>query len=78
MTVRNKYIIRGRISEHQFMQIIRYYSLDLEASKIAKLTKISRNSINRIVLGTQEQIAELCEEESLFKREIEGDESYFC
>ena len=77
MTVRNKYIIRGRISEHQFRQIIRYYSLDLEASKVAKLTGISRNSINRIVLGIRERIAELCEKESPFKGEIEVDESYF-
>lgn len=77
MTVRNKYIIRGRISEHQFRQIIRYYSLDLEASKIAKLTQISRNSMNRIVLAIRERIAEFCEAESPFKGEIEVDESYF-
>ena len=75
--MRNKYIIRGRISEQQFRQIMRYYSLDLEASKIAKLTGISRNSINRIVLGIRERIAELCEKESPFKGEIEVDESYF-
>ena len=75
--MRNRYIIRGRISEYQFRKIIRYYSLDLEASKIAKLAQISRNSMNRIVVGIRERIAEFCEAESPFKGEIEVDESYF-
>ena len=75
--MRNKYIFRGRISEHQFRQIIKYFALDLEASKIAILTKISRPSINRILLAIRERIAALCEDDSPCKGDIEVDESYF-
>ena len=75
--MRNKYIFRRRISEHQFRQIIKYFALDLEASKIAILTKISRPSINRILLAIRERIAALCEDDSPCKGDIEVDESYF-
>ncbi len=75
--MRNKYIVRGRISEGKFREIVRYFALDIEATKIAKLTRLSRNTINKIVLAIRERIAEFCEMESPFKGEIEVDESYF-
>jgi len=75
--VRNKYIVRARISEYQFRQIIKYFALDLEASKIAILTKISRPSINKILLALREKIAAFCEAGSPVKGDIEVDESYF-
>jgi len=76
--MKNKYIIRSRISEAKFREIIRYFSLDIEASKIAALTGLSRPCINRIVKATRLRIAEFCETESPFDTgEIEIDESYF-
>lgn len=75
--MKNKYIVRSRISEQKFRQIVKYFALDLEASKIAILTKISRRSINDITLAIRERIAEVCEQESPFKGEVEVDESYF-
>lgn len=75
--MKNKYIIRSRISEQKFRQILRYFALDLEASKIAILTNVSRRSINDILLAIRERIAEVCEQESPVKGEIEVDESYF-
>jgi transposase len=51
--------------------------MDLEATKIAELTGISRNSINKILNVLRRRLAEICEEESPFKGEIEVDESYF-
>lgn len=50
----------------------------MEASKIAALTGISRNSINKILLALRKRISELCEQENEFSRGVfECDESYF-
>ena len=74
----NKYIFYSKISEKKFRAIIRYYSLDIEATKIARLTGISRPTINRILKAIRQRIAEFCETESPFETgEIEIDESYF-
>lgn len=74
----NKYIFRSRISEKKFRGIIRLFSLDIEAIKIAQLTGVSRRSITRILKAVRERIAEFSESESPFEKgEIEIDESYF-
>ncbi len=75
--MKSSYIIRGRVSDYKFRLIAKYFSLDLEASKIAVLTGISRKSINKFLLGIRERIAEFCEQDSPFGGEIEADESYF-
>jgi transposase len=74
----NKYIYRSRISEKKFREIIRLFALDLEATKIASLTGISRRTITKIQKGVRERIAEFCEADSPFDTgEIEIDESFF-
>ncbi|MCX8000058.1 MAG: IS1595 family transposase [Leptospiraceae bacterium] len=74
----NKYIIRSRISNKKFRQIIKLFSYDIEAIKIAQMSGISRQSITRILKTVRQRIAEFCEEQSVFKKgEIEIDESYF-
>lgn len=74
----NRYIIHARISEAQFRDILKYFSVDIEASKIAQLTGLSRNTINRILKALRQRIAEGCEAESPFETgEVEIDESYF-
>jgi len=76
--MKNKYFIRSRISEPKFREIIRYFSLDIEATKISVLTGISRMTINKVINAIRERIAEHCESESPFDSgEIELDESYF-
>jgi len=77
MPGKNKYINRSRISEAKFRDIVRYFSLDLDAHKIAILTNLNRNTINRYVTLIRQRIAEFCESETPFKGEIEVDESYF-
>ena len=37
--MKNKYIIRSRISEKKFREILKYFTEDIEASKISNLTK---------------------------------------
>jgi transposase len=67
-----------KISEAEFRQILRLFSLEMEADKIAKFRGINRFTVNRILGKIRERISEICEAESPFKNgEIELDESYF-
>lgn len=77
MTMKNRYVVRSRISERKFREIVKYFSMDLEATKIAELSGISRQSINKYLNAMRERITEFCQEESPFSGEIEVDESYF-
>ena len=38
--MKNKYIIRSRISERKFREILRLFCLDIEACKVAQITAI--------------------------------------
>ena len=77
MPRKNKYIKRSKIAEAKFRELIKYFSLDLEAQKIAFLTHLNRNTVNRYLRLIRERIAEHCEQLSPLKGEIEVDESYF-
>ena len=74
---KNKYIIRSRISEAKFREIIRYFAIDLSATQISILSKISRPTINKILKKVREKMAEKCEEEAKLCGIVEADESYF-
>jgi transposase len=74
---KNRYCIRSRISEAKFREIIRYFTIDIEAKKISGLTGVSRPTINKILEKVRERIAEECEEQAKFSGVIEVDESYF-
>ena len=45
--MKNKYIKRSKISEVKFREIVRYFSLDIDAQTVAILTGLNRNTINR-------------------------------
>ena len=75
--MKNKYIIRSRISEKKFRAILKYFAEDIEASKISNLTKISEVSLCRIFREIRVIMAKECEKISKFSGEIEIDESYF-
>ena len=77
LKLKNKYARRSRISEHRFRLLIRYYAFDFDAGRIAALSKLNRNTVNRYLLLIRFRIAELCEQETWLKGEIEVDESYF-
>lgn len=47
--MKNKYIVRSRILEVKFREILRYFCLDIEAVKIAEIIKIYRKTINKIL-----------------------------
>ena len=73
----NKYRNRSRISERKFREILLLFSEDLMATQIARITGISRNTINTIVRQIRELIALHCELCSPFRGEVEVDESFF-
>ena len=77
MTRKNKYFKRSRISEARFRELVKLFSLDLEATKITILTSLNRNTVNRYITKFRSRIADFCEQESPFSGEIEIDESYF-
>jgi len=74
----NKYVVRSRISEAKFRQIILLFSEDLSATQISHLTHLSRQTINKYLTAIRLRILEL----SLLQSDplvgqIEVDESYF-
>ena len=77
MALKNKYANRSRISEAKFRQLIRLFSLDLDADQIAALTGLNRNTINRYLNAIRQRVAAYCEAQSPFAGEVEVDESYF-
>ena len=76
-TMKNKYIIRSRISEKKFREILKYFAEDIEASKISNLTKISEATLCKIFREIRIIMSKECEKISKFSGEIEIDESYF-
>ncbi len=78
MKVKNKYVNRSRISEKKFREIIKYFSLDLNAVQIKELTGLSRQTINKYLTAIRLRIVELSILQSApLVGQIEVDESYF-
>ena len=75
--MKNKFMIRSRISEAKFREILKYFCLDIEASKISKITHISEGTLCKIFKQIRILIAKECEKISKLSDEIEIDESYF-
>ena len=77
MKPKNKYYNRSRISEAKFREVIKFFSADLTAEKIAEFTKLNRNTINKILKLLRERIVEELDNETKEKWVFELDESYF-
>jgi len=75
--MKNKYVYRSRISEKKFREIVKLFSVDLEADQTAAISGLSRNTINKYYKAFRERIVSICESNSPLKGEIEVDESYF-
>ncbi len=73
----NRYYRRSKISERKMRQIIKYFALDLTASKTAEVVAVTRPSVSRIFVKIRRRIAEECERASPFGGTVEVDESYF-
>ena len=65
------------LHKKKFREIIRCFTLDITADRVAKLTRVNRNTINKYLMRIRLRIAELCEDSSPFCGTVEADESYF-
>jgi len=81
MQGKNRYFRRSRLSEAKFRLIVRYFTHDLPALKVAALSDVSHPTINRRFFKLRPRIAQLCDASSPFSSpfsgEVEGDESSF-
>ena len=75
--MRNRYFRRSRISVAKFRLLLRLFCLDMEATKVAQLAGLNRNSVNQYFQHFRRRLAQLCEAESPLRGEVEVDESYF-
>jgi transposase len=76
--MKNRYLEHAHIDERTFRHILRCFCLDIEANKVASITHISRQSINKLFSCFRFRIASICEEENTCSEgEFELDESYF-
>jgi transposase-like protein len=75
--MKNRYCFRSRISEKKLRLLLKLFAMDLEATKIAQLSGISRVAVNRYLKAIRRRIAEDSERASPFGGEVEVDESYF-
>ncbi len=73
----NKYLKRSHISEAKFRQVVRLFCEDMTAVQIASLTRLNRNSVNRLLTYIRTVIVKHCEAASPLSGEVELDESYF-
>ena len=54
--MKNKYAKRSHISERKFQQLVRLFSADLDASQIARLTGLNRNTVNRYLKKIRQRL----------------------
>ena len=71
-TMKNKYIYRSRISEKKFREILKYFTEDIEASKISNLTKISEATLCKIFREIRILMSREHEKISKFSGKISG------
>ncbi|MBC7833597.1 MAG: IS1595 family transposase [Phycisphaerales bacterium] len=77
MSVKNRYVVRSRISEAAFRRFLRHVAADLTAVQITQLTGLNRNTVNRLLACLRLRMAQVCELGRPFRGTVEVDESYF-
>ena len=75
LSMKNKYIIRSRISEKKFREILKCFAKDIEASKISNLTKISEATLCKIFREIRILMSKECEKISKFSGEISSSQA---
>jgi len=77
MVRKNRYVHHAHISRTRFRELVRLFALDLEVTKVAALTGLNRNTVNRYFLALRQRIARVCEQATPWRGTVEVDESYF-
>src|SRR5690625_3851568 len=58
--MKNRYVNLSKISEAKFRELIRFFTLDLTAVLISKLTRLNRNTFNRYLTQIRKKISFYC------------------
>ena len=58
--MKNRYIHRAKITEKKFKQMLQLFCLGLNASQIADIAGINRNTVNRYLTGIRDRISRFC------------------
>ena len=74
---KNKYYQRSHISEAKFRQLLKCFSMDLNAYETSQLVNISYKAIKKIYFKLRVHIITILKENDPIKGEFELDESYF-
>ena len=74
---KNKYYQRSHISEAKFRQLLKCFSMDLNAYETSQLVNISYKTIKKIYFKLRVHIITILKENDPIKGEFELDESYF-
>jgi transposase-like protein len=73
----NKYYKRSRVSEWKFRLLVRYFTLDLSATEVARLTGLTRKTVTVIFLKIRRRISQECARTSPFTTgQIKADQSH--
>ena len=75
LSMKNKYIVRSRISQKKFREILKYFAEDIEALKISNLTKISEATLCKIFREIRILMSKECEKISKFSGEISSSQA---
>ena len=62
--------------DEKFWEILKCFSLNIEATKVAQLTGLNPNTVNKYLLLVRKRIAEECEMESPISGYIESKITY--
>ena len=73
--MKNRYIVRSRISQKKFRKILKYFTEDIEASKISNLTKISEATLCKIFREIRALMSKECDKISKFSGEISSSQA---
>lgn len=73
----NKYVRHTHLSEPRFKELLKYFGADLTATEAANLSRINRNTANRMFRLIRERIAGLEQDSASEPGTYEVDESYF-
>ena len=73
--LKNKYIVRSRVFEAKFREILKYFTEDIEASKISNFTKISEVIICKIFREIRILMSKECKKISKFSGEISSSQA---
>ena len=74
---KNRYYRGSKLKEQKFLEILKYFCMDFTATNASKLSKVNRNTINKIYKMLREKMFHFSENETFSSGVFELDESYF-